>query len=257
MAAKPKDRELKHAIVDLYREQLRLRYLPENCRRFKELKPITDAKLGALRDYFLECIYPASEDRDKLDDAFDRMGDIIRSPKRLLPLMTIALRSVWKLGFMFPSAVGAGRNTLEAYLETRKLEGRLMDYAKKNKLKPEDIANHETMVKMVADLPEEEMLTFRNEILQLFHHLSNVKLLEATVEIMDNSKRLMESRPDLYHEEELAGFSLGHDVLSRGLELFQSLKTSEFPIIIRGIEVVEIDWYDRIKAEAAALGATA
>ena len=90
--------------------------------------------------------------------------------------------------------------------------------------------------------------------MKLFEHLSNVKLIQATVEIMDNSKALMESRPDLYHEEELAGFTLGHDVLTRGLELFQSLKKSEFPIIIRGIEVVEIDWYDRIKAEAAALG---
>ncbi|MBM3289227.1 MAG: hypothetical protein FJY92_03665 [Candidatus Hydrogenedentes bacterium] len=255
MATRAKDIRLKHAIIDVYREQLRLRYLPENCRRFKELKPISDAKLGALRDYFLECIYPSSEDRDRLDEAFDRMGDIIRSPARLMPLMSIALRSVWKLGWMFPSAVGAGRNTLEAYLETRKIEGKLMDYAQRFKLKPEDVGDHNAMVRMVATLPEDEMVTFRNEILKLFHHLSNVKLLEATVEIMDNSKALMESRPDLYHETELSGMSLGHEVLSRGLQLFQSLKTSEFPIIIRGIEVVEIDWYDRIKAEAAALGA--
>ena len=222
MPPKSKDLALKHAIIDVYREQMRLRYLPENCRRFKELKPITDEKLTALRDYFLECIYPASENRDKLDDAFDRMGEIIRSPRRLMPLMTIAFKSVWKLGTMFPSAVAAGRNTLEAYLETRKIESKLIEYAQK--------------------------------ILKLFEHLSNVKLIQATVEIMDNSKALMESRPDLYHEEELAGFTLGHDVLTRGLELFQSLKKSEFPIIIRGIEVVEIDWYDRIKAEAAALG---
>jgi hypothetical protein len=236
---------------------MRLRYLPENCRRFKELKPISDAKLGALRDYFLECIYPSSENRDRLDDAFDRMGEIIHSPRRLMPLMTIALRSVWKLGFMFPSAVGAGRNTLGAYLETRKIEGKLMEYARKNKLGPVDVGNYDVMVKMVANLPDDEMVTFRNEILKLFHHLSNVKLLEATVEIMDNSKALMESRPDLYHEKELAGFALGHEVLTRGLELFQSFKASEFPAIIRGIEVVEIDWYDRIKAEAAALGASA
>lgn len=257
MASARKDILLKHAIIDVYREQLRLRYLPENCRRFKELKPISDAKLDALRDYFLECIYPSSQDRDRLDDAFDRMGDIIKSPKRLMPLMTLALRSVWKLGRMFPSAVGAGRNTLEAYLETRKIEARLIEYARKNKLTPEDVAQHENMVKMVADLPEEEMLRFRNEILNLFRHLSNVKLLEATVDIMNNSKQLMESRPDLYDEEELAGFHLGHEVLTRGLKLFQSLKTSEFPVIVRGIEVVEIDWYDRIKAEAVALGADA
>ena len=249
-----KNLALKHAIIDVYREQMRLRYMPENCRRFKELKPISDEKLTSLRDYFLECIYPSSENRDKLDDAFDRMGDIIRSPRRLLPLMTIAFKSVWKLGTMFPSAVGAGRNTLEAYLETRKIESKLIEYARKNKLTPVQVHEHEPMVKMVANLPEEEMLKFRTEILKLFEHLSNVKLLEATVEIMDNSKALMESRPDLYHEEELAGFTLGHDVLTRGLGLFQSLKKSEFPIVIRSIEVVEIDWYDRIKAEAAALG---
>ncbi len=254
MPPKQKDLQLKHAIIDVYRDQMRLRYMPENCRRFKELKPISDEKLTSLRDYFLECIYPSSENRDMLDDAFDRMGDIIRSPRRLMPLMTIAFKSVWKLGTMFPSAVMAGRNTLEAYLETRKVESKLIEYARKNKLTPEQVHEHDPMVKMVANLPEEEMVKFRTEILKLFEHLSNVKLLEATVEIMNNSKALMESRPDLYHEQELAGFTLGHDVLTRGLDLFQSLKKSEFPIIIRGIEVVEIDWYDRIKAEAAALG---
>lgn len=92
MPPKPKDLALKHAVIDLYREQMRLRYLPENCRRFKELKPISDAKLGALCDYFLECIYSSSENRDRLDDAFDRMGDIVHSPRRLMPLMTMALR---------------------------------------------------------------------------------------------------------------------------------------------------------------------
>jgi len=249
-----KDEILKHATIDVFREELRKRYLPENCRRFPELKPISDTKLAALRDYFLECIYPASSDRDRLDDAFDRMGDIIKSPKRLMPLMSMAFKTVWKLGRMFPSAVSAGKNTLEAYLETRKLESTLMAYAKSHKLKPDDIAKREWIVRMVAALPEDEMTTFRNEILRLFHHLSNVKLLEATVEIMNNSKELMESRPDLYTEEEMAGFTLGHEVLRRGLQLFQSLKPSEFPVIIRGIELIEIDWYDRVKAEAAAIG---
>lgn len=255
MPSKPKDIHLKHAVIDIYREELRKRYLVENCRRFKEFKPISDAKIDALREYFFECIYPSSESRDRLDAAFDRMGEIIRSPRRLMPLMTMAFRSVWKLGVMFPSAVAAGKHTLEAYLETRKIEATLMDYARENKLKPEDIAQRPIMVQMVAHLPEEEFLLFRSEVLKLFEHLSNVKLLEATVEIMNNSKELMESRPDIYHEEELAGFSLGHEILKRGLALFKTLKPSEFPAIIRGIEVVEIDWYDRVKAEAAALAA--
>jgi hypothetical protein len=68
---------------------------------------------------------------------------------------------------------------------------------------------------------------------------------------MGSARKVMESRPDLYDAEELAGFDLGSDVLRRGLALFQKLKPTEFPLIIEGIKAVEIDWYDRIKMEAA------
>ena len=246
------DLSLKHAIIDAYREQLRDRYSLENVRRFDEFDSISDQKVDDLREYFLECIYPSSAERDRLDDAFNHMGEIIRSPRRLAPLMKMAFTTVWKLGLMFPSAVSAGVHTLEAYLETRKLEAKMLEYAKRKKLTPGRASEHDAVVQMIANVPEREVVRFRSEVLKLFEALSNVKLLTATVEIMDNSRKLMESRPDLYDEQEMAGFSLGHDVLRRGLELFQKLKASEFSLIIEGIEVVEIDWYDRIKAEAAA-----
>ncbi len=245
------DASLKHAVIDAYREELRDRYSIDNVRRFEEFDPISDQTVDDLRQYFLECIYPSSADRDRLDEAFDHMGEIIRSPRRLTPLMRMAFRTVWKLGLMFPSAVSAGRHTLEAYLETRKLETKMLEYARRKKYTPEQVENHDVVVQLVANVPEREIVRFRTEVLKLFEALSNVKLLAATVEIMDNSRKLMESRPDLYDEQEMAGFSLGCDVLRRGHALFQKLKPSEFPVIIEGIEVVEIDWYDRIKAEAA------
>lgn len=249
----PKNAALKGAIIDTYREQLRLRYLIDNVRRFDEFKPISDKKIDALRDYFLECIYPPSDHRARLDDAFDRMGDIIRSPRRLLPLMSMAFRTVWKLGARFPSAVSAGAHTLEAYLETRKLEAKLLEYAQKKKITPERVAERDWIIRMVAYVPEKEIVKFRTEVLKLFEHLSDVDLLAATVDIMANSKTLMESRPDLYDEQEMEGFGLGYEVLRRGLQLFQTMKESEFPAIIQGIEAVEIDWYDRLKTEAAAI----
>ncbi len=246
------DQALRHAIIDAYREQLRERYLVDNVRRFEEFDPISDKKIDTLRDFFLRCIYPSAEDRTHLDDAFNHMGEIIRSPRRMAPLMRVAFRSVWRLGVMFPSAVAAGTHTLEAYLETRRLEAKMLEYAKRERYGPGDVDKREAVVQMIAHVPEEEVVRFRNEVLKLFESLSNGKLMAATVDIMENSKDLMESRPDLYHEEELAGFSLGHEVLKQGLALFRKLKPSEFPAILEGIEVVEIDWYDRIKAEAAA-----
>ncbi|MBX7255815.1 MAG: hypothetical protein K1Y02_05600 [Candidatus Hydrogenedentes bacterium] len=244
---------LKYAVIDGYREQLRGRYLLENVRRFGEFRAVSERKIELLRDYFLECIYPESQQRMKLDAAFDHMGVVIRSPRRLTPLMMMAVKTVWKLGVMFPSAVKAGAHSLEAYLETRRLEGEMLKYAHARGLTPRDVAKRETMIQMIAHVPKEEVIRFRTEVLKLFTCLSNVKLLTATVEIMDNSRALMESRPDLYDEEELAGFTLGHEILRRGAALFQQLKTSEFPMILRGIEAVEIDWYDRVLEEAASL----
>ena len=49
MATSHKSLSLKHAVIDLYREQMRLRYMPENCRRFKELKPIRTRNSGVAR----------------------------------------------------------------------------------------------------------------------------------------------------------------------------------------------------------------
>lgn len=217
------------------------------------MEPISGATLGDLREFFLDHVYPVSDERDRLDNAFESLGEIIHSPKRLMPLMTTALRTVWKLGRMFPSAVAAAKNTLEAYLGVRKLEDVLVDFAKRHKFQPDDIRDHSVMVRMFASVSESEMTRFRNEMLSLMRHLADTNLLKATVEIMKSSKRVMESRPDLYDEDELAGFRLGLDILERGLELFQSLDPDEVEPIIRGIEEVEIDWYHRIKAEAATL----
>ncbi|MFA6241091.1 MAG: hypothetical protein WC655_09190 [Candidatus Hydrogenedentales bacterium] len=247
------DTTLKYAVIDGYREQLRGRYLLENIRRFGDFRAISERKVELLRDYFLECIYPESKQRMKLDAAFDHMGVVIRSPRRLTPLMMMAVKTVWRLGIMFPSAVKAGAHSLEAYLETRRLESKMLEYAEAQALTPRDVAKREVVIKMIAHVPEQEVVRFRTEVLKLFTSLSNVKLLAATVEIMENSRALMESRPDLYDEEELAGFTLGHEILRRGAALFQQLKASEFPLILSGIEAVEIDWYDRVLKEAATL----
>jgi hypothetical protein len=245
------DLPLKHAVIDAYREQLRYRYSLENVRRFVELETISDSTVDVLRDYFLECVYPSSAERDRLDVAFDHMSEIVRSPRRLAPLMKVAFTTAWKLGVKFPQALAAGKHTVETYLETRKLEASMLDYAMRERLTPADFGEHHVVMHMLASVPEHEVVRFRNEALKLFESFSNAKLLAAIVEIMDKSRKLMESRRDVYDERELAGIDLGLEVLRRGLGLVQKLKPSEFSAIRKGIEVVEIDWYDRIKVEAA------
>ena len=246
------DTLLKNAVIDGFREELRGRYALENVRRFGQFDGISDEKIEALRDYFLECIYPAATERDPLDAVFERAGHIICSPRRMAPLMKVALLSAWKLGLGISSATAMGKHVLATHLETRRLEGKMLEFARLRNYTPEQLARREYVVRMLANAPEHEVTRFRSEVLKLFESLSNVKLLAAAVEIMETSQKLMETRPDLYDAHDVAGFRLGLDILRRGLALFQKLRPSEFAALTGGIEAVEIDWYDGIKAEAAA-----
>lgn len=243
---------LKNAVIDGYREELRARYALENVRRFSQFDGISDPKIETLRDYILECVYPAASERRRVDAAFEHLGQILHSPRRVAPLMKMAVAAAWKLGLGFTSAMSLGTHVVEVQRETRRFEESLCGYARVHQSTPEMMAKRESIVRLVAQVPEQEVLRFRMDVLRLFESFSNIKLLAAAVSIMESARSLMESRPDLYGPEEVAGFRLGLDVLRRGLALFQKLRPSEFTALIGGIEAVEIDWYDGIKAEAAA-----
>lgn len=241
---------LRCALIDAYRKELRTRYQLKNVRRFEELDELSDDKIKALREYFLKHIYPPSKQRELLDDAFDHMGSVITSPRRLTPLMGAVFKSLWTIARMFPAAVRTGVSTLEAYLETRRLEKLMLQYAEEHEYTAEDLKVRENIVAMVAGLPEKEVMKFLREVIRLFQSLSNVKLLAAARDIMERSVDVMESRPDLYHENEIAGLQLGYGIIEGGVELFSELEPEEFPVIIKGIETIELDWYERILEEA-------
>jgi hypothetical protein len=239
------------ALIDAYRNELRQRYQIENVRRFDEFAELSDAKIEALRNFFLEHIYPPPEKRAILDEAFDHMGTVITSPRRLKPLMGAVFKSLFKIARMFPAAVKTGVNTMEAYIETRRLEKLMLEYAEEHGYEPEDMNDHQNIAAMVAGLPDGEVLKFLNEVIKLFKSLSNVKLLRAARDIMERSIEVMEARTDVYEPHEIAGLQLGHAIISGGVDLFSQLEPDEFPVIIKGIETIELDWYERILEEAA------
>jgi len=241
---------LRSALIDAYREELQNRYQLQNVRRFDEFGQLSDEKITALRNFFLDHIYPPSQKRELLDDAFDHMGAVITSPRRLKPLMGAVFKSLWTIARMFPAAVRTGVTTLEAYLETRRLEKLMLEYAEAHDFTPDDLDQHENIVAMVAGLPDGEVMKFLSEVIRLFKALSNVKLLAAARDIMDRSIEVMESRSDIYEEHEVAGLQLGREIIAGGVELFNQLEPDEFPIIIRGIETIELDWFERILEEA-------
>lgn len=243
---------LHQLVLTFYREELRRRYQLINIRRFEEFRSIPDAEITALREFFLEQIYPELERREKLDDAFDQLGEMLRSPKRMSPLMSAAITSLWRMGTKIPAAVSAGKAAIDAYLKTRQLEKRLIDAAERVKMKPKDIENRAKMVTLIQSVPEAQVLTLIADIIELFRALANVEVLLVAVAFMEQCEKVMTKRKDLYTDADREGIHMGLELLRGGIELFKRLKPGELQIIVAGIERVEQDWFNRIRSEAAA-----
>lgn len=244
---------LRHAVIDAYREQLKGRYTLDNIRRFSEFDKVADHKLVALRDFFMDHIYPPSADRDRLDAASDRVKSMLKSPRRLMPLIGLALGSMRKFGASLPSAANTTRKTMEAFELTRALEGDMIAYCHENKITPAKLEDGRIMPEVIAAVPQKVVDEFRKDVISLFGAMATANFLAPAIEIMDRGIKVVESRPNVYDEEDLDGFRYGRDLLLGCLEMHDSLEPDDIPRILAGIEALELEWYDRILEQAAAM----
>lgn len=243
--------ELKHLVLNFYRDELRVRYDLKNIRRFDVFSSVEDEQLIALRDFFLEQIYPPAEHRQELDDAFDKLGEMLRSPKRMQPLVGATIRSMWRMGTKLPSAINAGRSTIDAYSKTRQLEDLMVKEAISQEITPADAKKRARMLKLLKNVPESVVTKLIHDILNLFHALTNVEMLQVAADFMSQCIKVMEDRTDLYDDDDRDGIRLGLTLLNEGLALFKDMDPAIFPQVIHGIQMVEMDWFKRVQEEAA------
>jgi hypothetical protein len=252
MPATLKSDSLRLALIDAYRREIKKRYRLQAMRCQPVLDGVSDEKLTALREFFLDFIYPPSSRRDILDSASERVSAIFRSPRRMFPLMGLAAGTVWRLGTMLPSAVRMTSTTLESLRETRMIEQKMLSYAIEHTLREADFKDNVTVAQIISSIPEKEMDRFRNDVLSLFRSMNSSALLRAGVEIMTNAIGLMEKRPELYDDEDREGFKLGRGLIEGSLRLYEKFAPGETHIIVNGIERIEIEWYERMKRLARA-----
>ncbi len=67
---------------------------------------------------------------------------------------------------------------------------------------------------------------------------------------MGNSIRIMSDRPEVYTPEELEGIQIGYELLTGGLELFRILSPEETEMLLSGVDRIEMDWIERMRAIA-------
>ena len=244
-----KNTSIEAAVIEFYRKEIRQRYQLLRLRELEEFDGVPDDMLKALRDFFLERLYPPKDERDKVFAALDELGHMLRSPKRLTPLVRAALTSLLRLGAQLPAAVSAGITAVDALRETRKLETAMMDVARKLDLTPENAADRHTMLRVIAGVPEDTVRRLIQDVISLFEALSNVKMLSGMLRIMERSLNVMEARPETYSPTERDAVAIGLEVIRGGHDLFLRIKPQDFPRIIKGIEKIELAWYDNVRQE--------
>lgn len=238
----------REAVIRAYRAELIARYSDANIARFSELRGFPINKREELRGFFLTHLYPEFEERPRRDAAFDNLGQVLRAPRKMLVLMKSAIGSVWTLGRQFPAAVKAGFRTLEAYLQSHRLEDQLTKAAVQSKIPVEKIGEPAHFAALIRALPKRDVLAFRKDILLLFQSLANHKLLAGSLRAMEHSKETMLAHSGLFSKEEISGLEMGISMLASGYALFSSLEPEEIDLILTGIELIECRWYDEILA---------
>jgi hypothetical protein len=251
-----KRNELETAVIEFYRDEIRQRYQLERLHEIPEFGTIPDTMLDSLREFFLERLYPPAKDRARMDEAFDDMLHLLSSPGRLTPLIGAALSSMLRLSFHLPAIISAGLATIDAIKQTRQLEICLMAVAETIRPELDGVLGakkptpkyRQTMLRLIAEVPENTVRSLIDNVIRLFGALSDVKMLSGMLYLVERCVEVMEARTEVYTDKDRESLKLCLEVLRGGHNLFVQLSPKDFPKLLKGIERVEVTWYERVAA---------
>lgn len=235
---------LHQALIQSYRQALKNRYTPVYVHRFKELSGLSPAKLEALYHYCSEYFYPDIANRTQRDRALEALGHILKSPHRLWHFMGVILHAFGKLGWQLAPALKIAFQTLETYLGSQELEKLMLERARKQKRKPKDLEKQEILEALVAKLPQKRVIRFQKKLLTLFRFLAQEQLIKEIISLLNKAQSVMKEKKYSCFEQE--GLGYGIKMLEAGYALFRQLSATEVPLVIKGIELIENDWYTKI-----------
>jgi hypothetical protein len=232
-------------IIVAYRKSLIRRYSVENLSRFKELEKVDRATIDKLVHYFLELLYPPYSTRLELDNAFHSLGGFINTPAKLFGVLGNIGYAIVKFGKLLLRAMHAGIAALKSYLAAHKFEKELYQQALPYIEAGKDISEEDIFNSLIGKIPKEEADAFREQVVNLFRFLAKKDLLEKIQQVMLHVIAKMERKKHIYTESDLKGIRMGYDIIEKGKEVFSILTDEEIALTLKGIDMVEKDFFDR------------
>jgi hypothetical protein len=207
-------------LIEVYRELIRTRYQYDLLLREGMLPRSIDKKMvDAIRNFFLNDVYPDAAKRKTIESAFAVLGSYVNQPAKAIALFSSMASALFIFGRHLPAAINAGIITLKSYLDARHLENKILTAAAQNQL--DENLTLEDLKKCIVYIPKEELELFISNVQEMFLLMSNTELLEKTIRIMEKVVNKMKSKPTLYSADEVKGIMLGIDILKHGMEIFK------------------------------------
>lgn len=240
--------ELKLSLIERYRETIKERYRFEKIKDDKQLPSFfTQEVLDELRDFFLDNLYPDEKRRKTLDASFKRLASYINNPLKIWGILGSLTSAIFTFGTLFPKAVFAGIETLHTHTIARNFEEMLLAAATQRNLKPP--INDSELKQCIANLPEKDILTFVEKLSSLFTMITDTKMLDKTIKILNNVADKMKSQPNTYDKEDVQAILLGVDILERGSVLMLQFSEAEKLELVNFVAYIEMKFVNSVRAE--------
>lgn len=229
-------------IINKFRDMVRKRYEYDAfSTRFQLPENIDRPVIEEIKHYFLESIYPEASRRKELEAAFAGLGSYVRSPRKIWGLLGNMTRALFNFGAQFPTALRAGMNGLDAFMGAKNFEAEMVAEAHKRNITGE--ISDDTFEQLMASLPKKDIEDFIEDVRKLFKVMTNTRLIEKTIHILDNVVETMQYKRNIYPKEEIDGILLGRDILVKGLELFSKYDEETKELMVEYIFRNET-WYN-------------
>ncbi|MDB5283067.1 MAG: hypothetical protein JWO06_2142 [Bacteroidota bacterium] len=239
------DVAMKYHMISKYRDLVAKRYDYESIKSNPNVPDdFTKKMVETLKVYFLESLYPEPVLREKLDAAFSELENYVMHPSKVWHLLGNITAAIFRFGFQFPAAVGAGLTSLTAYTSAKHFENSLTQAAlEKGYTIP--VSDEQFFQCMVA-IPKDELYRFIGELENLFKSFTNTVLLGKTIGIMDTVIETMKSKPDLYGPNEVEAIELGKAIMQKGYDLFTQYDEHMKEEILEFIKTNEKNFIDSL-----------
>ncbi|MBP9152021.1 MAG: hypothetical protein KBF73_07030 [Flavobacteriales bacterium] len=241
------DKEILDGVIIGFRKLINERYQFDSLKAKYELPDAFDEQRMILyRDFFLHQVYPDPENRELLEEAFKSLDDYLSHPDKMLRIVFDSASILFRFGSSIPKLMGAGIKAFKSFRIATDFESKLVRKAKNSgKLPP---YSPEDVNSFITALRKRDIDEFVANVRALLELLYDRKLVREIIQILSELIAKMKKSPRSYSATEVAGLSIGLDLLKEGNRLFESLSSSEQRKILELVITIEVDVLEELFA---------